>query len=217
MTLKELYKSKITEFKSIVEKFPTHNLMGPLLMSETKEYENSKLKLLIIGQETNGWGEYSENIEQGMEHYLSFNLGSEYYSSPFWNVTRKIENILGNNKYSCAWTNLNKFDDNSNRPEGEVAKKISEIDSLLIDEIKILKPDIVIFFTSHHFDDRIMNIFNGAEFNTLKDFTINHCSSIKHKDLPSFSFRTYHPNYLRRSGLENGFLDLIKETVANKS
>jgi hypothetical protein len=215
MNLEELYNSKTTKFKSIVEAFPTHNLMGPLLMSETKEYENSKIKLLIIGQETNGWGKYSENIKQGMEHYLSFDLGSEYYSSPFWNVTRKIEKILGNNKYSCAWTNLNKFDDNSDRPVGEVEKKISEIDSLLVDEIQILKPDIVIFFTSHHFDNRIKNIFKGIEFNSLESFTLNQCSSLKHKNLPKNCYRTYHPNYLRRSGLEAEFLELIKGTIAN--
>ena len=81
MKLEELYKSKIPtkEFKSIIEKFPERNLMGPLLMSETKEYLNSKIKLLIIGQQTNGWGYHSENIEQGMNDYVNFNLGEKYY------------------------------------------------------------------------------------------------------------------------------------------
>jgi hypothetical protein len=67
--LKELYESYIPEFKKIIEKFPERNLMGPLLMSETEEYVNSKVKILIIGQETNGWGYHTEKIEQGMADY----------------------------------------------------------------------------------------------------------------------------------------------------
>lgn len=216
MRLEELYKKKISEFKNIVEQFPERNLMGPLLMSETNEYENSKVKLLIIGQETNGWGYHSEKIKQGMSDYLSFNLGEKYISSPFWNVTRKIESALGNNKYSCSWTNLSKYDDDTKRPEGEVAEKISKIDTLLLEEIEILKPDFIIFFTSHHFDYRIKKIFDNIEFKSIDDFTIKQCSKLNHQSLPINTFRTYHPKYLRISGLENKFIELIKNTIHNK-
>jgi hypothetical protein len=80
---------------------------------------------------------------------------------------------------------------------------------LLLDEIKILKPDVVIFFTSHHFDNRIKNIFDKIEFTSSVGLSEKQCSQLIHKSLLKLSFRTYHPNYLRRSDLESKFIDLL--------
>jgi len=82
-------------------------------------------------------------------------------------------------------------------------------DNILVAEIKILAPKVCIFFTGYHFDGRIKNIFPEIEFTEVEGFTKNQLSHLKHPNLPAMSFRTYHPNYLRRSGLEKGFIEFI--------
>lgn len=208
--LEELYQQNSSLFKGIIKKFPSENIMGPLLMSATEKYQTSDVKLLIVGQETKGWGYHSENIKQGMADYEKFNLGERYYASPFWNVTRKVERALGNTPHSCAWSNVNKFDFEGRRPTGDIMTEISKVDNLLIKEIQILKPDVIVFFTGPNFDFRLKEIFEYAEFKSVDDFSIAQCAVLKHPHLPSSTIRTYHPNYLRRRKLEDKFISVIK-------
>lgn len=114
--LKQIYQARINDFKQIVERFPDDDLAGPILMSPNGLYLNQPKRLMIIGQQTNGWTYHADDIDNQMKTYEDFNLGIDYYSSPFWNITRKIELALGNVEYSCVWTNINKFDLNANRP-----------------------------------------------------------------------------------------------------
>lgn len=144
-----LYTSRQKDFKKIVETFPEDDLAGPLLMSPNPDYYTSQNKLLIIGQETNGWNYHLDDIAKQMKTYEDFNVGIEYYASPFWNITRKVEKALGNKPHSCAWTNLNKFDLNAGRPSGEYEKVISELDDILLSELKIIKPEFCLFYTGH--------------------------------------------------------------------
>lgn len=207
-----LYQSRQVDFKDVISKFPDPNdsLEGPFLMSPSKIYDQQPNPLLIIGQETNGWGCHIEDIHKQMESYENFNVGIDYYSSPFWNVARKVEKALGNEPYSCSWTNLNKFDHNAKRPRGEYETAIATLDDILVTEIEILKPKICIFFTSHHFDWRIKNIFPEVEFIEIEGFSLKQFSRLKHRDLPNLTFRTYHPKYLRISGLEANFIEFIE-------
>lgn len=212
----EIYKKREPEFERIAKQFENEKLHGPFLTSPDEKYSNSKTKLLIIGQETKGWDNISSEIEGLMSVYEEFNLGKKYYSSPFWNVTRKVERILGIEEYSCAWTNLNKYDINSKRPKGKHEKEISKFDDLLISEIKILKPDVCIFFTGPHFDSRLIKIYEGIKFKEEENWKRNQFQlvSLKHENLPELSIRTYHPKYLRMQKHEPQFLELIKENFA---
>lgn len=64
-------------------------------------------------------------------------------------------------------------------------------------EIKILKPDIVIFFTGPYRDKWIEHNFNDAKFlKTETSFSKWPLAQLVSKYLPEKSFRTYHPNYL---------------------
>jgi hypothetical protein len=208
--LLKAYQDRQADFINILSKFPDDELPGPFLMSPNEIYNQQPNPLLVIGQETNGWEYHVDDLRKQMEHYEKFNVGISYYSSPFWNVTRKIECALGNQPYSCAWTNISKFDLNEGRPYGEYETAIATLDDILATEIHIIQPKVCIFFTSHHFDRRVKNIFPKIVFTEVEGFSLNQLSRLKHPDLPPLTFRTYHPRYLRISGLEEDFVEFIK-------
>jgi|SaaInlV_125m_DNA_1040241.scaffolds.fasta_scaffold124017_1 hypothetical protein len=210
--LEKLYFENQKTFESIVSDFRGNDIAGPLLMSIQDNYLERENRLLIVGQETNGWGYYSSKIVEGMENYARFNFGSNYKSSPFWNVTRKIEHLLSNPKFSCAWTNVSKFDVDGNMPIGENAKLISKVDDLLKEEIKILNPTMVIFFTGPKLDSRLLKLFPNISFEEGSlGLNKRQFAKLKHELLPASTFRTYHPKYLRIKGLENLVLENIKK------
>jgi len=207
------YVNRIADFQRIHESCPD-SICGPLLISPNEKYALQPYPLLIIGQETNGWGICKSPVTQEglmklMVEYEEFCVGKDYYASPFWNVTRKIEQLLGNEPFSCAWTNISKYDLNCGRPDAEHEKILSPMDNLLVDEIRIMKPKICIFFTGYLLDYRIQNIFKNVEFLQVNGFTSSQLCQLKHDQLPLLTYRTYHPGYLRRGGLEEQFIEFI--------
>lgn len=214
--LKKLYYNWHERFKKVKNTFPDVTLHGPFLMSPNTLFLDQKNPLLIIGQETYGWSKSAEDIEQNMFEYEDFNVGVYYYSSPFWNITRKVEQTLGNETYSCAWTNISKYDVNGGRATGIYENEVSTLDEILIEEIDILKPKICIFFTGPNFDHRIRGVFREIEFCKVDNWNERQLCQLKHPNLPEKTFRTYHPNYLRRSGLEQGFIDFLNKSINNQ-
>lgn len=213
--LENLYGRNKSEFVRISnlssKEVPIH---GPFLMSPSNLYFNSKIKLLVVGKETYGWPCHANDISLQMSKYEEFNVGQFYYSSPFWNVIRKVENILGNPAYSCAWTNLSKFDVNQGSPYGEYERLISNLDTIILEEIKILAPDLCLFFTGPNLDYRIKKTFQNGTFSNVEGWIGRALSKLNHSDLP-MSFRTYHPNYLRRGGYESDFMHFLKSEIRN--
>jgi hypothetical protein len=198
----------MSDFRHIQDVFKD-SISGPLLMSPNDKYAKQTIPFLVIGQETNGWESKGE-CESLMYEYETFNVGEKHSRYPFWNVVRKIEKTLGNEACSCAWTNISKYDQDSRRPDKAHEEIFSIVDNLLIDEIKIVKPKICIFFTSPHFDYRLQNIFdNQIEFIETYCFDMEILCQLKHPNLPVLTFRTYHPGYLRRSRNEESVIDFI--------
>ena len=173
---------------------------------------NQPMRLMIIGQQTNDWT-CSDNLDHLMKTYEDFNLGVKYYSSPFWNITRKLEIAMGNVEYSCVWTNINKFDLDKNRPYGKFEREISKLDSILIGEIEILKPRVCIFFTGPSFDQRIEKIFEGVTFENVGNWKKSQLSKLSHQMLPILTYRTHHPKSLRIRYLEGDFIEVIRKTI----
>ena len=204
-----LYNQRKNDFKNLIEKFPSADLAGPFLMSPNEKYSTQPNKLLVIGQETQGWTYHTDDLELQMETYENFNLGEKYYSSPFWNITRKLEKVLGNNEYTHAWSNLNKFDLNAGKPKGKYVDAIKELDDILIGEIKIVQPDICIFFTGPTHDNRLKTIFEQIEFIEIPNFTLRQFCKLKHPQLPKHSFRSHHPKSLRLRHLEKDFVEYL--------
>jgi len=181
------YVNRITDFQRIHELCQA-SICGPLLMSPNERYALQSNPLLIIGRETNGWGTFNSPITQEefrkmIDVYEEFYVGKNYYSSPFWNVTRKIESALGNEPLSCAWTNISKYDQDCTTPDANHEKILSAVDDFLIDEIKIIKPKVCIFLTGPYFDYRINNIFKAVEFLPVHGFNLRQLCQLKHEQL----------------------------------
>ncbi len=131
-------------------------------MSIFDEYHTVKQKILIVGQETNGWMEMDFNqhsVDSLTKHYQNFGLGQNanfkgdydkrpYLISPFWNFSRSFFskiNEVDKREKGFLWTNISKFDVNTTTPDKE--QYHFESFELLRKEVQIVKPDIVLFLT----------------------------------------------------------------------
>ena len=206
--LRSLYEKHWPPINKCMKKYP--GLSGPTVMDISDAYFNSNVKLMIIGQQTYGWQRGS--LETLLKAYRGFNFGKKYYPTPFWNMTSKITtDILGISPYSIAWTNLVKCDYKKMRPPEKIEDEVQEAFPVLQEEISILAPDIVIFFTGPKYDDRLEKSLPGSTFRTIRNYDQRHLARISNPILPIKSIRMYHPGYLRRSGKENDFLRYIKQ------
>ncbi len=211
--LKSLYEKNSIKIREVRDTFPDDDLEGPFLIYPCEEYLNSKIKMMIIGQQTNGWECNVNDFDEQLFCYDGFDLGRNYNSSPFWNIYHKLERSILNKDYCTVWGNVNKYDLECDKPYGEYENKISELDYILKDEINILKPNIIIFICGYTFDERIENIYKQANFKTVFDWTFNQMVKIEHSDLPEHTYRTYHPKYLRMSKLENRIINTLSNII----
>jgi hypothetical protein len=209
----QLYLKEQPNFLSVVRTFPQDDLAGPFLMSPDTHFQSQPSPLLIIGQETNGWSCHVNEIEKQMHTYENYNVGSRQGQTAFWNIIRKVENILGNDPCSCAWTNLSRFDLYGGKPHGEYCKVISRLDALIAKEIQIVSPKICLFFTGPDYDKRVRKIFEGIEFIEIPGWSPSQLVLLKHPLLPVYSFRSYHPKSLKLRRLEGKFIQTFSDFI----
>ena len=92
---------------------------NPFLITIPDNHESYKNRIMIFGQETNGWcnqcgnnSEYSNSIDKSIEIYSQFYIegGIDSYSGPFWNEFKRIRNAIVNEKNALfLWNNINKI------------------------------------------------------------------------------------------------------------
>ena len=183
-------------------------------------YEKMKYKILIVGQENNGYG-YETEPKKSMLFTLDFQSNRYYDNAPFFSFPYSFcasINDCDNEKYSkksyLAWVNLKEFsfETSSKKPLNEKAQNIIDNEyNILEEEIKIINPDIVLFLTGPYYDYYIEKQLKGVEFKTIENYGIRQFARVEHKSLPKNSFRIYHPVYLRRRSLENNYLEKLKK------
>lgn len=197
---------------------------APLLISPHRKWSKCPTKLLIVGQETNGWGSNptskdalrletldafvssSNGVATMVSAYKAFDFARTYRhrNSAFWRAFRYLEGDVTESPCSAMWTNLFKVD-----VSGSVVKNCkirhrrllrAAQAGLLAEEIRLLKPQIVIFFTGPHYDDELLDAFPDATLSPLlPGHDAREAALVHSKVLPVCSIRTYHPTYLQRS------------------
>lgn len=184
-------------------------------------YNKMKYKILIVGQENDGWGFQNEAI-LSMYDTLDFLDSKDYndmrpfFSFPynFCKSINNLEDIKDSKKTYFTWVNLREFSFNE-EPKTSLGKEAQSIIdnefNILEEEIKIINPDIVLFLTGPNYDYYIKVQLNGVEFKTVENYHIRQFARVEHKSLPKNSFRIYHPLYLRYRKLENEYLERLKK------
>jgi len=193
-------------------------ISNPLFIDVPDAYETAQLKLIVIGQQTNGWENYlgSTTPEKLMVCYRNFKLGEKYVKSPFWQASHELQRKLAPSvpAFGFVWSNLFICDQNKTTPENDIADKLREM-SILKDELKILDPDAVVFFTGWNpYDFTIRALFPGVKMIPVDGEDEKILSQLSHPTLPPKSYRTYHPKYLRLRK-KMSVLDLIADKIKN--
>jgi hypothetical protein len=211
--LKTLYEQNEKRIADVLDRCP-EGMEGPFYIYPVDAYLSSELKVAFIGQETNGWT--SDALDDQLQTYREFNLGEKYYSSPFWNVIRKLESALTGSTLNSCWLNLNRFDEKTNRPSDAALQFLGNIDDILVDELRCVKPDISIWFTGPTYDNRLSNLL-GCQQSIIDGFDLRKLCRLESDQLVGLNIRTYHPNYLRRSGLETSVIEAISKLTAKNA
>ena len=186
-------------------------------------YEKMKYKILIVGQENDGWG-IEDNARLSMFATLDF-LDSKDYNDrrPFFSFPYKfcksinnLEDIKDSKKTYFTWVNLREFsfDETPKTSLGKEAQSMIDNEfNILEEEIKIINPDIVLFLTGPDYDFDIEKQLKGVEFKTVENYDIREFARVEHEALPKNSFRIYHPNRIRfiKEGYKKYLESLKKE------
>ena len=174
---------------------------------------------MYVGQETNGWAtlQTPDDVRSLMDFHKEFNLAKDYprKGAPFWSFAHRLDSRMNPQgpERSFIWSNIARLGFANNA--GRVSQSDLEFWSgkrLLATEIKVLSPRAVIFATGPRYDDLVRAEFDGIDLPEIsKDKPI---ARIAHVDLPSLSFRMYHPAFLRRNKLEELVTDIIVKAVS---
>jgi hypothetical protein len=187
---------------------------APLLVKPTRQWFASSKRLLIVGQETNGWNSTDRTI-RSLEHfqcrtdgvatmleaYSEFDFATTYpyRNSAFWRAFRLL--TVG---HEALWTNLYRTD-----VDGPVLQNCNAEDRkhlvrtqghLLREEISELDPTVTLFLTGPRYDQTLYEVFADAEMQALwADVPEREVARVTSTSLPERTVRLYHPTFLQRS------------------
>jgi len=178
-------------------------ISAPLVIDVPPAYSGARVRLMIVGQESFGWGESidhtlsAEDVLNTLRSwYREFDRASGYKATPFWQAAMQIFTALNPAATSRAflWSNLYKMDVGGRRPSPDSEAALDDA-HLIRAEIEALSPQVVVFFTGPAYDDRLLRCFPGATLTPVS----RALARVSHPALPPLAFRTYHPRYLRMS------------------
>lgn len=211
--LRIFYREVLPSLRDIVASDGT--ISNPHLISVPGEYTATRTRVMVIGQQTYGWGErgvsgQADALNALIQLYADFNLGEKYTASPFWQATVSLNRFVNPDSPPRAflWSNLIKVDQSKRRPSQKIEEGVCAL-ALLQREIAITKPNAVVFFTGPDYDSRIERSFPELTWESKSRLL----TRLIHPNLPTLFFRTYHPNYLRRSGHWNVILKIGQEII----
>lgn len=173
-------------------------LSRPFLVSVPDGYTTCKLRLMIVGQETYGWSDGHDDsawsVTDGMKLYTDYDMNHGRRPSPFWSAAYELQRALNPEapERAFVWTNLGRVDMSRGRPTQTIEERVSSL-GWFAAELRITKPDVVVFFTGPSYDARLRSSLPECE---IADFRRG-LARVTGAGLPAHSYRTYHPRYLR--------------------
>ena len=224
--LKILYTSK---WDALIKAFePIHSdekidikPANPLLLyvDSEEEYKKADIRLMIFGQETNGWYENEDVTLDAVQKLYNgfFNEGDCWkYGGQFWNGVKRFKQLLStkypNKKVRLIWNNIVKVGKYTDKgfPPDYIYEIERETFNVIPKEIEILKPNLVLFLTGPNYDGIIKDNFGSLVYNKLPEFTVRQLAKVELQK-GSIAYRTYHPNYLWRNDIDKYFETIIND------
>ena len=173
---------------------------------------------MVVGKETNSWFNSKaegvlatsphEAVSTLMELYEQFDLGSGYRGrGGYWTPVRDLFARLNPTATDVGLVSLNisKFDLGKQAPPPDIMRAQVATD-LLRSEIDALAPDVLVFHTGPTYERWLRAWLPGAVITGDKWL-----ATIESADLPRFSFRSHHPQYLN---LKSRRAEIYSEIVA---
>lgn len=219
-----LYEGKKQGFTEILKQAEALNLADKLVLNlpyATQQYLDSKVKVMIVGQESYGWSFKLNDLEGSgaykglggaMERTKSFQ-SKKSYNTRFWSFARGVYEACHNSALTDSkpnayffWSNLRRICLDS-KPATALPSPLQELitkhlDALLLSEIHIVEPDIVLFLSGPNYDSYIKSQLDGVTFQAHIDDMPRRaaarleCPSVTHATM----LRLYHPNARKRAG-----------------
>jgi hypothetical protein len=213
--LEELYKNG----KQNLDKIPisNENPTNPLLLY-VDEQCFKKTKVMLFGQETNDWhGAYSSikaPLEE-MNKYKTFWIDKRSDYSNVGVLMQTFNNLQKDFDDVCfLWNNIIKIGKTGKGTPKDLIEWQKNWFDITKKEIELINPQMMIFFTGHYYDKFIKKTFGEFKQIQIEDFDIKSICQLSFINYPQIvAYRTYHPNYLRRSGLAKKYLPLLKKAI----
>lgn len=223
--LKSVYKTYWNQLKLSLNKYlsensglhPTH----PLLINIDEDtFRKADIRIMFFGQETNDWeGVWGgRTLDQLLSMYTDF-FGTGYcfkYGGQFWNAISKylqaVKDKYPGKTVSFVWNNLLKIGraNGKGAPPWTLIQIEQESFPVIQEELEILEPNIIIFFTGPYYDEYLKSKLHVTHFNQVINWSTWKLARVVSEKLPSRSFRTYHPNFLWR----NRFYDYMNTIIS---
>ncbi len=226
--LREIYQTKWDDLSTKLNEIITDSTLdikpaNPLLVFVNEEYKDADIRIMIFGQETNGWeGDFQDDINVSLNLYNHFYNSNNCFSygGQFWNGYNRFLTLLKNKypdrKISSIWNNVVKIggsDSDLNCPPDYIYNIEKNHFNVIEEEIEILNPNIILFLSGPNYDHKLNNIFNELIFLPISDkFTVRNLAKLEYKNHNNI-FRTYHPNYLWRNNIDDYFNEIINKII----
>jgi hypothetical protein len=177
------------------------DLSNPYLAWVHPDYETARVRLVVVGKETNGWANEvqlknlrpNQAVRALMNEYRDFRLGIGYSGKrSFWTPVHELYRQLNPTERELGFVALNasKMDWDSSIPPWAITEALVST-GILPEEIRILEPHVVVFHTGPAYESLL-----DKWFPSLERHGDNFKAVLTSPDLPSLAFRTYHPRYL---------------------
>lgn len=188
LKLIRLYKKNADGLSKIFETVPSsRKSFGPLFIHiDEKQYERTNIKVMFVGMENHLSLTYDESMQTPKKLLSMFEMYKDYKFSPanaFGNFAKKLTQTLNTsqNNPMFIWNSIYKF----SKPNKEIESAENQYFNLLVNEIKICRPDAVIFMTGKKYDKHIQ-----AKFNNKLSFS-QICINSENSKLPDLSEKCF--------------------------
>lgn len=183
-------------------------------------FTNEHKKILFVGKNARGY--FSKPLNGKFHEVFDDSRQLWQNSWPYWSYTREITGkIFGDDSFEhIAFTNLVKCNNSPDKDTTSDLVKRNCICNLKVfsEEVKIIRPTHIIFYTSWYYDEYIPRTFDtfNVLFNGKKKIGANNAPWLEAKaklnDWETFVLRTRHPQYAKKSDFINAICSWIKTT-----